>query len=136
MNTKPVLTSKKKEDSVIDQEQQFILRLPPGPAMALRHDVQQGAMNLKDKLSIELAPDSRHGKVTYGGYVFNSKLVDLPCIVESLKTTDRKSFYKTADICQMLMCTNDDEEVPVDVDSPKRKTKTKDICGIMAFVHH
>jgi len=93
--------------------------------MALRHDVQQGAMNLKDKLSIELAPDSRHGKVTYGGYVFNSKLIDLPCIIESLKTTDRKSFYKTADICQMLICTNDDDEVPVDVDSPKKKEKDK-----------
>ena len=29
------------------------------------------------------------------------QLVDLPCIVESLKTTDRKSFYKTADISQV-----------------------------------
>jgi len=125
MNAKPALSNKKKEDGVIDQEQQFILRLPPGPAMALRHDVQQGAMNLKDKLSFELAPDSRHGKVTYGGYVFNSKLVDLPCIIESLKTIDRKSFYKTADICQMLICANDDEEVPVEVDSPKKKEKDK-----------
>lgn len=30
-----------------------------------------------------------------------SKLVDLPCIIESLKTVDKKTFYKTADVCQV-----------------------------------
>ena len=45
-----------------------------GPAVALRHDIQSGSMMLKDKLSIELAPDSRYGKVTYGGYIFNTKV--------------------------------------------------------------
>lgn len=101
--------------------------------MALRHDVQSGANNLKEKLAIELQSDMRHGRVIYGGQVFNAKvyycqysalascvyamlniityvtphmylfakLVDLPCIIESLKTTDNKSFYKTADICQV-----------------------------------
>ena len=29
------------------------------------------------------------------------QLVDLPCIIESLKATDRKNFFKTADICQV-----------------------------------
>ena len=42
--------------------------------MALRHDVQSGAMNLKDKLAIELQPDMRHGKVIYGGEVLNAKV--------------------------------------------------------------
>lgn len=32
-----------------------------------------------------------------------AKLVDLPCIIESLKTIDKKTFYKTADICQVCM---------------------------------
>lgn len=31
------------------------------------------------------------------------KLVDLPCVIESHKTVDNKSFYKTADICQVSM---------------------------------
>jgi len=43
----------------------------------------------------------------------NSK-VDLPTIIESQKTIDRKTFYKTADISQMLICKegepSDDEE--------------------------
>ena len=42
--------------------------------MALRHDVQSGAMNLKDKLAIELHSDMRHGKVIYGGEVLTAKV--------------------------------------------------------------
>lgn len=29
------------------------------------------------------------------------QIVDIPTVVESLKTIDNKSFYKTADICQV-----------------------------------
>lgn len=118
---------KKREDGVFDLEQQLILRLPPGPAVALRREVEAGAMNLKDKLFVELQPDMRHGKVAYGGQVLNAKLVDLPCIIECLKTTDQKNFYKTSDIGQMLVCTNeDDEEVDIEGNSPtKHKDKDK-----------
>lgn len=35
--------------------------------------------------------------------LYSAKLVDLPTIVESSKTLDKKSLYKTADICQMLL---------------------------------
>jgi len=49
-----------------------------GPAMALRNDVQSGAMNLKEKLSIELASDARRGKVTYGGHIFSAKVCTVP----------------------------------------------------------
>lgn len=30
-------------------------------------------------------------------------LVDLPCILESMKTLDKKNIFKTADVCQMLL---------------------------------
>ena len=125
---KPVKpTVKKKDDGVFDLEQQLILRLPPGTAMALRREVELGSMNLKDKLFVELQPDMRHGKVTYGGQIFNAKLMDLPSVIECLKTTDQKNFYKTADICQMLVCgTEDEEDVDVEGQSPsKRKDKDK-----------
>lgn len=42
--------------------------------MALRHDVQTGAQNLKDKLSIELPHDRRKGYVRFGGDVYNAKV--------------------------------------------------------------
>ena len=119
--------AKKKDEGVYDLEQQLILRLPPGTAIALRREVESGTMNLKDKLFVELQPDMRHGKVTYGGQLLNAKLVDLPSVIECLKTTDQKNFYKTADICQMLVCgTEDEDDIEVEGQSPsKRKDKDK-----------
>ncbi|ESP00118.1 hypothetical protein LOTGIDRAFT_97308, partial [Lottia gigantea] len=108
-----------------DLEQQFILRLPPGPAMALHHDIETGSLNLKEKLSIEMQPDMRHARVRYGGDIFASKLVDLPCIIDSLKTVDKKTFYKTADISKMLICSVEDDFSQDEADSPKKKDKDK-----------
>lgn len=45
--------------------------------------------------------DGRHGIVRVDRVPLACKLVDLPCILESLKTVDKKTFYKTADICQV-----------------------------------
>lgn len=117
---------KKKEDAPFDLEQQFILRLPPGPALALHHDIQSGSMTLKDKLSIDIQPDQRHGKVIYGGDVINARLVDLPCIVESIKTTDKKTFYKTADVCQMLIASYEDEGPEPEQEETESPKKAKD----------
>jgi transcription initiation factor TFIID subunit 7 len=50
--------------------------------------------------------------------------VDFPTIMESHKTLDNKTFYKTAYICQLLVCKEgedfDDEE---DANSPVKKKK-------------
>ncbi|CAH1776455.1 unnamed protein product [Owenia fusiformis] len=116
-------SSKKKEDTSYDLEQQFILRLPPGPAIALRREIQSGSPYLKDKLSIELTPDLRHGNVRYGGQVLNAKVMDLPSILESLKTTDRKTFYKTADVSQMLICS---DQMFIEPDPAEMKKKEKE----------
>ena len=51
--------------------------------MALRRDIQSGAMNLKDRLSIELSLDMRHSKLTYGGQVYSAKVrycTDILCL--------------------------------------------------------
>lgn len=53
--------------------------------------------------------------------LFVLQLVDLPCIIETLKTTDNKTFYKTADISQMLICSNDMEPGDEEAESPKKK---------------
>lgn len=50
----------------------------------------------------------------------------MPCILESLKTTDQKTFYKTADISQMLICSNDMEPSDDESDSPKKKKEKGD----------
>ena len=36
--------------------------------------MEMGAMNLKDKLTIELKPDDKKGFLRYGDYVFNAKV--------------------------------------------------------------
>lgn len=64
---------------------------------------------LKDRLFIELNSEARKGRIKFDDEIFEARLVDLPCIVESLKTTDKKMFYKTADICQMLVCRTQDD---------------------------
>ncbi|NWR52018.1 TAF7 factor, partial [Regulus satrapa] len=124
--------SKGKDDAPHELESQFVLRLPPEYASTVRRAVQSGNVNLKDRLTIELHADGRHGIVRVDRVPLAAKLVDLPCIIESLKTIDKKTFYKTADICQMLVCTVDGdlypplEEQAVTTDPKANKKKDKD----------
>lgn len=107
----------------VELESQFILRLPPEPAKIL-HEVLASGNSLKDRLMLRIDNDLRHGEVRFDHWLLNAKVVDLPTIVESLKTIDNKSFYKTADICQMLLCKEEDDQT-TDEESPQ-KTKKKD----------
>jgi len=116
----------------VELENQIVLRLPQEPSAALREAIKSGASNLKERLFIQLEPDKvsntqylRRGHVQFDGWNFTSRLVDLPTVMESHKTIDSKTFYKTADISQMLICKegegdfNDDE----DESSPVKKKK-------------
>ncbi|KAF1800931.1 TAFII55 protein conserved region-domain-containing protein [Mucor lusitanicus] len=47
--------------------------------------------------------DSRKGYFVFEGRKYDVQLVDLPTIIESQKTLDKKQFYKVADISQMLL---------------------------------
>ncbi|KAJ7379519.1 transcription initiation factor TFIID subunit 7 [Desmophyllum pertusum] len=102
-------------------ENQFILRVPQAYASALRLAIQNGSP--KDRLSIEFQGDYRHATVRFDGAALSAKLVDLPSIIESHKTVDNKSFYKTADICQMLVCCEDDSLTDDEDISPKKESK-------------
>ncbi|KAJ4946587.1 hypothetical protein JOQ06_024251 [Pogonophryne albipinna] len=97
--------SKNKEDAPYELESQFVLRLPSEYASTVRRIAQSSSQNIKDRLTIELHPDGRHGIVRVDRVPLACKLVDLPCMIESLKTVDKKTFYKTADVCQMLVFT-------------------------------
>lgn len=58
-------------------------------------------------------------------WLMHAKVVDLPTIIESLKTIDGKSFYKTADICQIIIC-KDEPDLPTTDDESPNKNKKKD----------
>ncbi|KAK2725118.1 transcription initiation factor TFIID subunit 7-like [Artemia franciscana] len=106
-------------------ENQFLLRLPRSIAEQVRNMITNVGPQQKDKLSIKMEPDMRKGFVCFNNYVMNAKLVDLPCVIESWKTIDRKSFYKTADICQMLVGLEGEEVLEEDTTSKKKKDINK-----------
>lgn len=82
---------------------------------------------MKDKLSISLENDDlRKGMVRLDDQYFYAKVVDLPTVVESLKTIDKKSFYKTADVCQMMICKEEPDPVTDDEKRDAQKNKKKD----------
>ncbi|XP_017305259.1 transcription initiation factor TFIID subunit 7-like [Diaphorina citri] len=58
--------------------------------------------------------------------MFFAKVVDLPTIIESLKTIDRKNFYKTADICQMMICKEEDDRGTSDEEEERLFKNKKD----------
>uniref|UniRef100_A0AAA9T8G6 TATA-box binding protein associated factor 7 like n=1 Tax=Bos taurus TaxID=9913 RepID=A0AAA9T8G6_BOVIN len=111
-------------------ENQFILRLPMEHASTVRKMVHSGSSSMKNKLKIDLFSDTRHAVVEVDNVSLAAKLVDLPCVIGSLKTLDRKSFYKTADVSQMLVCTADADvqpspEEPVTSTDPKAIRKAE-----------
>ncbi|KAL1774959.1 transcription initiation factor TFIID subunit 7-like [Sigmodon hispidus] len=96
--------SKNRDERPHELENQFILRLPPEQASVVREIIRSGKAATKDRLKIDLSPDARHAVVQVDNVALSGRVVDLPCVIESLKTHDRKTFYKTADISQMLLC--------------------------------
>ncbi|KFM63575.1 Transcription initiation factor TFIID subunit 7, partial [Stegodyphus mimosarum] len=110
-------------DAPVEVESQFILRLPPTPAAALRAAVRSGVMNLEDRLAIQLEADMRHSTVQFDKWTLPAKLYDLPTIIESCKTLDRKIFYKTADISQIMIAHEGDAAKSDEEISPKKKDK-------------
>lgn len=110
------LDSDDEEDLVF--EEQFILRLPPGEdCEKLRKIVSSREVSddiwFKFKGTVcrvhgcatsnsNIPPlDSRRGVFHIGNSTYSSRLVDLPCIIESQKSLDNKQMFKVADICQV-----------------------------------
>uniref|UniRef100_A0A0V0J2S3 UPF0586 protein C9orf41 n=2 Tax=Schistocephalus solidus TaxID=70667 RepID=A0A0V0J2S3_SCHSO len=107
-----MMNSRLPQENTYDLEQQFLLSLPEEAARYLSEDLNVG-IPLKDNLTIEMKPDMRNAIVRYNGQVYRGVLLDLPCIIESLKTTDRKTFYKTADISQIMICSQSEDNGPI-----------------------
>ncbi|KTW29307.1 hypothetical protein T552_01262 [Pneumocystis carinii B80] len=94
-------------------EQQFILRMCNGEDLEyLRKAVEEKTIGNGADFYIKFK-DSRRAIVVVNNHMYSAKMVDLPCIIESSKTFDRKTIYKVADICQMLLVENriENEEI-------------------------
>ena len=106
------------EDPAIQQA--FILRMQPGEDCDYLHDAitngKIGAPAAENPAEVSirwLDKDFRRAIVKVQGRSYAAVLVDLPCIVETMKSWDRKGWWKVADLCQMLLvlgrCNTDEE---------------------------
>lgn len=99
--------SDREEDPAIEEE--FILRMAPGPDCEyLRQAVTEKRFGAKSEGGADvrmrfLQSDGRRAIVSIQGRHYAASMVDLPCIVEAMKSWDRRGWWKSADICQMLL---------------------------------
>lgn len=113
-------SSDREVDPAIEEE--FILRMTPGPDCDyLRQAVMERRFGPKAEGGADvrmrfLRSDGRRAMVTIQGRHYAACLVDLPCVIEGMKSWDKRSWWKSADICQMLLVlgrveTDDDASV-------------------------
>jgi transcription initiation factor TFIID subunit 7 len=88
----------------------FMLRMLPGDdCNYLRTAIDNGTLGIPRSQSgadVQIRPLDRHGRravITIRGVKYAAAMVDLPCIIEGMKSWDKKGWIKSADICQMLL---------------------------------
>ena len=107
-------------------EENVVLRMAPGPDCDyLRDAITHG------KVGVPIAQGgadvymrffkNRRAAIVVRSTVYAAVLVDLPCIVESMKSWDKRGWWKSADICQMLLVTGpvDNEAQAEEVAMPR-----------------
>jgi transcription initiation factor TFIID subunit 7 len=101
-------------------EQQLILRMEPGEDCDyLRDAITNKTIGVPPKeggaeVTIRFVErEFRRAVITIKGRMYGAVLVDLPCVVETMKSWDKKGWWKVADIHQMLLvlgrCSSDEE---------------------------
>ncbi|KAK4981081.1 hypothetical protein LTR66_010213 [Elasticomyces elasticus] len=91
-------------------EHQFILRMLPGSDCDyLRTAIGERKLGIPVRgggadVSIRFLDKEGHrATIIVRGNIYAAALVDLPCIIEGMKSWDKKGWWKVADICQMLL---------------------------------
>lgn len=116
--------SDREADPLIEEE--FVLRMLPGDDCEyLRKSIQdrtigiprhQGGADVQMKF---IHAEGRRAIVTIRGNKYAATLVDLPCVIEGMKSWDKRGWWKSADICQMLLVfapiQNDEEAATIDL---------------------
>jgi transcription initiation factor TFIID subunit 7 len=95
---------------VVDMEEQMVLRVPPQMADHIRKMIKAKHFNEDIEFEFDGRDEGRHAHFHMGSKTYNAYLLDLPCILESHKTLDKTAYYKSADIGQMLLVQDPNEE--------------------------
>ena len=98
--------------SVGQIEQHILLRLPPHVAQQVHKAISTDT--LEERLQIQMGHDGRRWKIRFDDNTLFGKVVDLPCVVDVHKTLDKKTVYKSGNIGQMVMCSEDPLDPPVE----------------------
>lgn len=118
--------SDREEDPTIEEE--WILRMMPGDDCEyVRQMINERRIGLpRSQGGAEIFfkfwhSEGRRATVTVRGRHYAATMVDLPCIIEGMKSWDKKGWYKSADICQMLLvfAPIKDEKDAETIDLPK-----------------
>lgn len=103
-------------------ETQFVLRLPDKLAKELRALMNKRkadpALDAKEKAQpcFQIKAHDKDKLIfRMGGNDYAAALLDLPCVVETHKTVNKETFYKSGDIGQMLKV--DDNPIPSSAES-------------------
>ncbi|KAH7076515.1 transcription initiation factor-like protein TFIID subunit 7 [Paraphoma chrysanthemicola] len=91
-------------------ESQFILRMIPGPDCDLLRkaieektigkSINQGGPGVYFRF---FDREARRAMVTIQGRHYAASMVELPTVIETMKSWNKKDWVKTADVCQMLL---------------------------------
>ncbi|KAI5299418.1 hypothetical protein KEM55_002185, partial [Ascosphaera atra] len=92
-------------DTEIDPalEEEFVLRMQPGEDCDyLRQAIEEKRFGPPSRGGADvsfksLTRDGRRAVVTIRGHVYAATLVDLPCVLEAMKSWDKRGWYKSAD---------------------------------------
>jgi len=91
-------------------ESQFVLRMLPGrDCDILRKAIEEktiGKSQSQGGPGVHFRFLDREGRktiISIQGRLYAATMVELPCVIESLKSWNKKDWVKTADVCQMLL---------------------------------
>lgn len=86
-------------------ESQMILRMQPGPDCDyLREAIQTKTFPEGTDIKVKFLDKAlRRLILTIRGNNYAAVMVDLPCIIEGMKSWDKRGWWKVADICQMML---------------------------------
>ena len=99
--------SDREEDPAIEEE--FILRMVPGDDCEyLRKAIEEKRWGPRSQDGADvrlkfLQNDGRRAVIIIRSRIYAATMVDLPCVIEGMKSWDKRGWWKTADICQMLL---------------------------------